>query len=121
MKFFSRRIIYVQVHQDHFLARIVGGDKTIRRQCYALGNKKRPVSDFDKIRSCLKLLFKELSPGFSILKPWALLHFVPNCYTVSQPELAGFKRAAERAGVGFCYLSKWETPHTDKELLPLFQ
>ena len=94
MKFFSRRIIYVQVHQDHFLARIVGSDTTIRRQCHALGNVSRPVSDFGKINSCLKPLFKELSPGFSLLKPWALVHFMPEHYTISQPELAGFKRAA---------------------------
>ena len=121
MNFLTRPIIYVQVHQDHFLARVVGDDRTIRRQCHALRNTDRPLSDFDKVRSCLESLFKELRPRFSLLKPWALLHFVPEHYAVTQPELAGFKTAAERAGVGACFLSKWETPHTDVELLPLFQ
>lgn len=26
MRFFRRQLIYVQVHQDHFIARVVGGD-----------------------------------------------------------------------------------------------
>ena len=121
MKFLKRKILYIQVHQDHFVARVVGGDRTIRRQCHALGNEQHPVTDFGKIRACLRPLIKELAPGFSLLRPWALLHFIPDQYAVTQPELAGFKMAAERSGVGFCFLSKWETPHTDQELIPLFQ
>ena len=121
MQSFTRRILYIQAHQDHFLARVLGGERTIRRQCHALGNEQHPVTDFGKIRDCLKPLIKELAPGFSLLRPWALLHFIPDLYPVTQPELAGFKKAAERSGVGFCFLSKWATPHTDKELIPLFQ
>ena len=121
MKFLSRKILYIQVHQDHFLARVVGDDRTIRRQCLALGNGQNPVTDFGKIRACLRPLVKEITPGFSLLRPWALLHFIPDQYAVTQPELAEFKAAAERSGVGFCFLSTWETPHTDQELAPLFR
>ena len=121
MKFLKRKIIYIQAHQDHFLARVVGGDRTIRRQCHALDNTQSPITDFEKVRTCLQPLIKELVPGFSLLRPWALLHFIPNQYAVTQPEMVEFKKAAERSGVGFCFLSKWETPHTDKELIPLFE
>ena len=61
-------------------------------------------------------MVKELTPEFSFRRPVALMHFVPEHYVPTQAELTGFKRAAERAGVSFCYLSKWETPHTDQEL-----
>lgn len=120
MRLLERKILYIQVHQDHFLARVSGGDRTIMRRCHALGNRRHPVTDFEKIRHCLKGLVKELVPGPSLRKPWALLHFIPADYAVTQPELVGFKAVAERSGIGFCFLSKWETPHTDQELAQIF-
>ena len=118
---FRRRLIYVQVHQDHFIARVIGVGPTIRRQCYALNNKNRPIGNFDQIRLSLKSIFKELAPGFSLRRPQALLHFIPDQYAVTQSELKGFKKAAERAGVSMCWMSKWATPHTDQELLSVFK
>ncbi len=44
MRIFRRQLIYAQVHQDH--ARLVGGDRTIRRQCHTLGNRAGPIKDF---------------------------------------------------------------------------
>jgi len=120
MKILRRPIIYVQVFPDHFSARIVGGERTIRRDCFALDNRRKPIADFEKIRAALRDIFKELAPGFSLRRPWALLHFVPEHYVPTQAELEGFKRTAERSGVSFCWLSKWETVHTDKELQSVF-
>ena len=77
VKIFRRRLIYVQVHQDHFIARVVGGDRTIRRQCHALGNRTGPIKDFSALQPQLKVIFSELLPGFSFVKPWGLLHFDP--------------------------------------------
>ncbi|MNV18498.1 hypothetical protein D3C71_1093240 [compost metagenome] len=77
MRIFRRHLIYVQVHQDHFVARGVGGDRTARRQCYALGNRTGQVRDFSAVRPQLKAIFSELKPWFSLLTPWALLHFDP--------------------------------------------
>lgn len=70
MRIFRRQLIYVRVHQDHFIARVVGGDRTIRRQCHALGNRAGPIKDFSSIRPLLKAIFSELLPGFSLVKPW---------------------------------------------------
>ena len=81
---------------------------------------QRPVKDFAKIRPILRSIFKELAPGLTLLRPWALLHFIPRHYDPSQDELKGFKKTAERSGVGFCWISKWETPHTDQELTNVF-
>ena len=120
MKLFNRPLIYVQVLPDHFKARVVGGERTVRRDCHALDNRSRPIADFDKVRVVLRDIFKELAPGFSLRKPWALLHFVPELYVPTQAELKCFKKTAERSGVSFCWISKWETPHTDKELLSVF-
>lgn len=65
--------------------------------------------------------FSELKPKFSLLGPWGLLHFDPKEYPVTQAELAGFKGLAEQCGVTFCFLSTWEEPHQDKDLLSIFK
>ncbi len=44
------------------------------------------------------------------------MHFVPEHYVPTQTELELFKKTAERAGVSFCWMSKWETPHRNREL-----
>ena len=121
MRIFRRQLIYVQVHQDHFIARLVGGDRTIRRQCHALGNHAGPINDFSTLQPQLKAIFSELLPGFSLVKPWGILHFDPAEYPVTKEELAGFQKAAMRSGVSFCFLSTWEQRHEDKDLLEMFK
>ena len=121
MKIFRRQLIYVQVHQDHFIARAVGGERTIRRQCHALGNRAGPISNFSTIRSQLKAIFSELKSGFSLRRPWALLHFDPVEYPITKEELAEFQKVAVRSGVSFCWLSTWEQHHEDKDLLTIFE
>ena len=119
MKIFRRQLMYVQVHQDHFIARAVGGDRTIRRQCHALGNRAGPIRNFSTIRSQLKEIFSELKSGFSLVKPWALLHFDPVEYPITKEELDEFQKVAVRSGVAFCWLSTWEHQHEDKDLLTI--
>lgn len=119
MKIFRRQLMHVQVHQDHFIARAVGGDRTICRQCHALGNRAGPIRNFSTIRSQLKEIFSELKSGFSLVKPWALLHFDPVEYPVTKEDLAEFQAVAMRSGVSFCLLSTWEHQHEDKDLLTI--
>ncbi|WP_329847077.1 hypothetical protein [Stenotrophomonas sepilia] len=121
MRIFRRQLIYVQVHQDHFTARLVGGDRTIRRQCHALGNRAGLIKDFSNIRPLLKAIFSELMPGFSFVKPWGILHFDPVEYPVTKEELAGFQKAAMQSGVSFCFLSTWEGRHEDRGLWEMFK
>ncbi len=121
MKLFRRQLIYVQVHQDHLIARAVGGDRKIRRQCHALGNRAGPIRDFSPIRPQFKAIFSELRSGFSFLRPWALLHFDPVEYPITKEELAEFQTVAMRSGVSFCWLSTWEQHHEDKDLLTVFE
>ncbi|UQA70268.1 hypothetical protein K1516_20450 [Stenotrophomonas maltophilia] len=121
MRILRRQLIYVQVHQDHFIARVVGGDRTIRRKCHALANRAGAIKDFSILRAQLKEIFSELTPGFSLQKPWALLHFDPVEYSVTKEELAGFQKAAMQSGVSFCFLSTWEQRHEDKDLLEMFK
>ncbi len=64
-------------------------------------------------------MFSELKPGFSLFKPWALLHFDPVEYPITKEELAEFQLVALRSGVSFCLLSTWEHHHEDKELLSI--
>lgn len=118
---FRRQLFYIQVHQDHFIARAVGGDRTIRRQCYALGNRAGPTRDFSDIRAQLKAIFSELKIGFSFVRPRALLHFDPVEYPITKEELAAFQTAAVRSGVSFCWLSTWEQRHEDKDLLDMLE
>jgi len=37
-------------------------------------------------------------PRFSLVKPWAILHFDPVEYPITKEELAGFQKAAMRSG-----------------------
>ena len=118
---FRRRIIYIQVFPDHFAARVVNEELRARRDCHALDNRRGELKDFSRIRQTLKALVKELTPGFSLRRPTALMHFVPDHYKPSQKELELFKKTAERSGISFCWISKWETPHTDRELENVFR
>jgi hypothetical protein len=111
-----KRILYIHVYPDHFFGRVVGEDKRARRDCHALDNRRGELKDFTRIRETLRSLVKELTPGFSLRKPTALMHFIPEHYKPSQRELQLFKRTAERSGISFCWMSKWETQHTDREL-----
>lgn len=116
MKIFRRRFLYIQVLPDHLKGRAFGEKRTIRRSCHSLDNRRREIRDFSRIRSALKDMFNELAPGFSFRRPVALMHFVPHQYVPTQREIEHFKATAERAGVSFCWISKWETAHTDREL-----
>ncbi len=102
------------------MGRVVGEDKRARRDCHALDNS-RGDPDFARVRETLKCLVKDLAPGFSLRKPVALMHFIPDHYQPTQHQLEQFKRAAERSGVSFCWLSKWETANTDSELESVFR
>ena len=117
---FRKRILYIQVFQDHFMGRVAGEDKRSRRDCHALDNS-RGDPDFIRVRETLTSLVKELAPGFSLRKPVALMHFIPEHYQQTQHQLEQFKRTAERSGVSFCWLSKWETANTDRELANVFR
>lgn len=121
MKFFRRSLIYIQVYPTHFAGRVIGGDRRVRRDCHSLDNRRIEIRDFSRIRQALKSLIIELAPGFSLRKPTGLMHFIPEHYVPTQHELENFKKAAEKAGMSFCWLSKWETPHTDKELTRFFR
>ena len=121
MRMFRRQLFYVQVHQDHFTARAVGGDRAIHRQCYALGNRAGLTKEFSAIRVELKAIFSELKTGFSFVRPWALLHFDPVEYPITKEGLAAFQTAAMRSGVSVCWLSTWAHPHEDKELLDMLK
>jgi hypothetical protein len=121
MRLFHRPVIYIQVYPDHFLARTVGEERTIRRDCHSLDNRRGELEDFTRIREVLRGMFEELKPGFSLRRPVALMHFIPEHYVPTQRELETLKRTAERAGVSFCWISKWETPHTDRELIDVFR
>ncbi|WP_447937034.1 hypothetical protein [Thermomonas fusca] len=116
MQLLRRPFIYIQVYPDHFTGRVVSESRSVRRDCYALNNRRSELKDFSRIRESLRSLIKELSPGFSLRRPVGLMHFIPEHYVPTQHELEAFKKTAERAGVSFCWMSKWETPHTDQEL-----
>ena len=117
---FRRRILYIQVFPDHFAGRVLNEDRGVRRDCHALDNRRGELKDFTRVRKALKSLVQDLAPDFSLRKPTALMHFIPDHYHPSQKELELFKKTAERAGISFCWLSKWETPHTDSELRNVF-
>ena len=116
MKFLRRNFIYVQVFPDHLTGRVLGDKRTVRRDCQSLDNRRAEIKEFARITAALRSVFEELSPGVSLRRPVALMHFIPEHYVPTQTELGMFKQTAERAGVSFCWISKWETPHTDREL-----
>ena len=117
---FRKSILYIQVFPDHFAARVVGEDKRVRRDCHALDNAHGDP-DFSKIRETLRSLVKDLVPGFSLRKPTALLHFIPAHYQPTQRQLELFKSTAEQSGISPCWLSKWDSPNTDRELANVFR
>ena len=117
---FRKPILYIQVFPDHFIGRVVGEDKRARRDCHALDNA-RGDPDFARVSETLRSLVKELAPGFSLRKPTALIHFIPEYYQPAQRQLELFKSTAERSGISFCWLSKWETANTDRELANVFR
>ena len=117
---FRKRILYIQVFHDHLMGRVVGEDRRVRRDCHALDNT-RGDPDFSRIREALRSLVEELAPGFSLRRPKALLHFIPEHYQPTQHQLELFKSTAERSGISQCWLSKWETPNTDRELANVFR
>lgn len=116
---FRRPMLYIQVFPDHFAARVVGEDRKVRKDCHALDNRCSELSDFERPRQALKEIVRELTPGIRFRKPMALMHFIPQHYTPTQREVAAFKKTAESAGVSFCWISKWKTPHTNAELKSL--
>jgi hypothetical protein len=116
LKIFRRPLIYIQVHPDHFTGRLVGEHRTIRRDCHALDNRRNELKDFTRIKKTLRDFITELAPGFSVHRPQGLMHFIPTVYVPTQNELVLFKETAEKCGVSFCWLSKWESAHTDGEL-----
>jgi hypothetical protein len=120
MRLFRRPYFYIQVFPDHFASRVVGGDRRIRRDCHALDNRRAELKDFTRIREAMRTMFRDLSPGFSLRRPIGLLHFIPEHYSPTHDELRNFKKSAERAGLVFCWLSKWDNPHTDAELHSVF-
>ncbi|MDH5821990.1 hypothetical protein QFW77_03145 [Luteimonas sp. RD2P54] len=117
---FRKRNLYLLVFRDHFMGRVVGEDRRARRDCHALDNT-RGDPDFSRVGKALKSLVEDLAPGFSLRKPTALLHFIPEHYAPTQRQLALFKRTAERSGISRCWLSTWETPNTDRELAVVFR
>jgi len=121
LRLFHRPVIYIQVYPDHFLARAIGENRTIRWDCLSLDNRRCELKDFARIREVLRGIFKELKSGFSLRRSVALMHFIPEHYVPTQRELETLKRTAERAGISFCWMSKWETPHTDRELTDVFR
>ena len=115
-----KRILYIQVFPDHFMGRVVGEDRRARRDCHALDNS-RGDPDFSRVREALTSLVKELAPGFSFRRPTALLHFNPEHYQPTEAQLDLFMRTAERSGISFCWLSKWEVANSDQELANVFR
>jgi hypothetical protein len=119
---FKRPLIYVQVHQGYVVARLIGKSGSIRKDCDGLIHPRSLIGDFEKVRECLAVVFKELLPKLRLRRPWALLHMIPvveGGYTTV--ELRGFKQAAEAAGISFCWLSTYERLHTDSELQEMFK
>lgn len=121
MRIVRRWLIYVEVQQDHFITRVVGGDRTIRRQCHAPSNRTGPIKDFCTLRPQLKTIFSELMPRFSLFKPWGHLHFDPVEYPITNEGMAGFQKTAVQNGVRFCLLCTWEQRHEDQDLLGMFK
>lgn len=95
-----RKLIYIQVHPGHFIARVYGEGESIRRECSGLSHPRTVAGDFHAIRKVLAGLVRELSsPMMKVIKPHALVHFVHKVeggYT--NIELRAFKVAVEAAG-----------------------
>jgi hypothetical protein len=101
-----RKVIYVQVQRGHFIARLIGGGKTVRRDSPALSHPRTLAGDYLQIQEALRGIFKELwVPQMWLRRPFALIHLIPKAeggYT--SIELRAFKEAAEGAGAKMGWL-----------------
>jgi len=117
MKF--RKLVYIQVHPGYFVARVLGGPESIRRNCPGLDHPRTLAGDFHAIHEGLRGVIRELStPLMKVIKPYALVHLVPRFeggYT--NIELRAFKEAVEAAGAhqGFLCDDKYG-PLSDSQL-----
>ena len=103
---FRRKLIYIQVHPGHFLARVAGEPKSIRKECAGLTHPRTLARDFSSIEAAMKDILNEFQTFQSrILKPHVLVHLIPTFeggYT--QIELRAFREAAVAAGATFPWL-----------------
>lgn len=114
---FKRPLIYVQVHRGHFIAKRVGSDRVVRKNCSGLDHPRTLMGDFPEIADSFSSAFKELYPAGRFFKPKALVHLMPvyeGGYT--NVELRAFNEASAMAGAAFTFMSTFERPHTDAEL-----
>lgn len=120
---FRRKVIYVQVYSGYFIVRLMGEDRSIRKECAALAHPRTLAGDFNQIQAVLASAFREVwSLQMSVFKPHALIHLVPKVeggYT--NIELRAFKDAAEGAGakMGWMCTDKYG-PLTDQQLSEVF-
>ena len=80
------------------------------------------MGDFGVVAGSFTTALRELLPAFRLFKPKGLIHLLPQLeggYT--NVELRAFKDAGESAGIGFVFLSTFERPHTDTELLDVLR
>jgi hypothetical protein len=74
-----RRLIYIQVHPGHFIARLHGDGGSIRRECSGLTHPRTLAGDFFAIQKSLKEIVRELStPWMRFVRPHALVHLIPS-------------------------------------------
>ena len=101
-----RKLFYVQVHPGHFLVRIHGETKSVKRECSGLDHPRSLAGDFFQLQQCLTELFRELqTPLMRLIKPDALVHLRPQVeggYT--NIELRAFKELATGAGARSVFL-----------------
>lgn len=117
---FKRPLIYVQVHPGYFIAKRVGTDRSVRKQCGGLDHPRTLMGDFESVATAFKSAFKELYPSLRFFKPKALVHLMPTVeggYT--NVELRAFNEAAAMAGASFTFMSTFERAHTDSELVEI--
>lgn len=95
-----RKIFYIQVYPGHFMVRLHGQTRSLKRDCVGLEHPRTLAGDFDQIHDALMRAFEALrTPSMRLLRPDALVHLVPKAeggYT--SIELRAFKEAASAAG-----------------------
>lgn len=120
-----RRFVYLQVHRDYLLGRVIGsGGIAIRKDSSHLSHPRSPFGEFMPMRNLIRLLLQELGAfRFGLIGPTALVHLVPEWkggYT--HAELRAFKQATEDAGVNFAFLLDHQYgPLTDHQVMDAFQ
>ena len=101
-----RKVVYIQVHHGYFIGRVHGDTRSIRRECAGLNHPRTLAGNFMEIKESLTGLLKELrTPIMWVLRPYALVHLVPEAeggYT--NIELRAFKEAVEVAGAQMGFL-----------------